>query len=274
MKISAVVTQSCLKDFLLMKKTFDLYHTNHIYDLACDAYSFDYLNKNFNNLKCCKYNDLEDGSHTEHNNILLNNFKNIIKIKFEHTLKILQSSNDIVLWCDTDHIFVNSIDEFVYQDTNDALITPHYSNNFANENEVGFFNCGFVFIKNVEFLIEWKRLYDQHEKLNIYFEQKALELACKKFKTTNLPINYNVGWWKFMNEKFEGNFSYLKLENDNITLYGNKLINFHFHFFKEDKHSFDKNQFRNLLFSILKQRSNQEDLITLYEIERLSNENI
>jgi hypothetical protein len=274
MIISTIITKSCLKDFLLMKKTFDLYHTEHLYDLACDNYCFDYLNNNFNNLKCSKYENLEDGNHIENNDKSLTNFKNIIKIKFEHTLKILQKSQDIVLWCDTDHIFVNKLDNFIYKDTNDALITPHYSNNFANENEVGFFNCGFVFIKNINFLIEWQRLYNQQDKLNIYFEQKALELACKKFKTTNLPINYNVGWWKFMNEKFEGNFNYLKIDKQDITLYGNKVINFHFHFFKEKDHAFNKNYFKNLLISVLTHRGSQEDLITLYEIERLKNENI
>ena len=53
MKLSTVsaVTKSCLKDFLLMKKTLDQHHFVEFY-LAVDDFCYDYLHKNFKDVKC------------------------------------------------------------------------------------------------------------------------------------------------------------------------------------------------------------------------------
>jgi hypothetical protein len=274
MIISTIVTKTCLKDFLLMKKTFDLYHENSFYDIACDSYSFEYLNKNYKNIECAEYSFLKDGDHVENEQEKNSNFETIIQIKFEHTIKVLTKYQKQILWCDVDHVFINKLEEFVYEDKNDACVTPHFSNNFANEAEVGYFNCGFVIIKNIKFLEYWYELYKRRKELNIYYEQKALELTCKKFRTTNLPISYNIGWWKFMNLKYEGNSKFLETTDREILFFKNKAINFHFHIFKKSNHCYDQNQSIGMLINLLKQRARTEDMITIYEIERLKNENI
>jgi hypothetical protein len=195
----------------------------------------------------------------------MENFSTIIDVKFRHAELLLKSGIEAILWCDCDHIFLGKIGNF--NSNSAAYLTPHYSNNFADEGVVGFYNCGFVYIKTIDFLVEWYRLFAKRDQLNLYFEQKALELAAKKFECSILPINYNVGWWKFMNSRFEGNGSYLDLYRG--LLYGLPIVNFHFHFFGENNHSFSASEFRQIVFAILNSRGATPDLELLQFIKEL-----
>ena len=276
MILVTAVTKSCLKDFLLMKFTYDLYHRGHTYNIACDEYCFKYLNNRFENVGCVLCLDIEDGSHTTHKQKDLSSFKNIINAKFQVAIKTKEETEDMILWIDVDHLFINPIDEYIYTDKNDAIITPHYSNGAANEMSVGFYNCGFAFINNIDFLKEWYRIYLIHDQLNIYFEQKSLEFACKSFRATILPINYNFGWWKLLDNRIEGGHgAHFWIDSfADLYVYNKKVINFHFHFFKPSQHDFDQKAFSDRVIEVIKNRNRQEDRKTLEEISRLTNENI
>jgi len=52
------------------------------------------------------------------------------------------------------------------------------------------------------------------------------------------------------------------------------LINFHFHFFKDNKHSFDQEAFRNAVRDVFQKRGSAGDELISYFIERLGNEDI
>ena len=282
MILVTAVTKSCLKDFLLMKLTYDLYHTGHTYNIACDDYCFEYLNNRFGNVGCVLFPEITDGCHKidKDKDLIdfnaINNFKNIINAKFQIAIKTKEETEDTILWIDVDHLFINPIDEYIYADKNDAMITPHYSNGAANEMIVGFYNCGFAFINSVDFLKEWYRIYLIHDQLGIYFEQKALELACKSFKITILPINYNLGWWKLANDRFEGgNGAHFSVDStSDFYIYNNKIINFHFHIFQQNLHPFDRDTLTRIFVEMIQKRGRQEDQKTLEEISRLTNENI
>lgn len=271
-----MATKSCLKDFLLMKKTFELYHPDSSIVVGTDRYCHDYINGNFKNVRSHFYEEIEDGDHVSSDSCKKQSFKKVISKKFDIALSQDISPDNPILWCDVDHIFVNKIDDEVLQGGKfyDAALTPHYSDGFANEAEVGFFNCGFALIFNKSFLKVWKKLYDHHEELNLYYEQKPLEAVIRSFNTLNLPINYNFGWWKFMPKAFGGNVS--KLRSGPDIVWENKSIkSFHFHFFKNDSHSYDKTRIKKVLIQLFDARAKnrKEDHVTMHEIKRLSNEN-
>lgn len=252
MKICTVVTKSQLKDFLLMRESLSIYDKRHVFDVVCDQESAEALDKFYDVFVTVDFNIL-DGDHVQGNTKL---FEKIIDAKFQHSLKIMEETKEPILWIDCDHIFLNDIGEL--EDYYfDASLTPHYSNGFADEGTVGFYNCGFVYIQNIEFLKEWYRLYKKRGELGLYFEQKALELAAKKFKCTILPINWNVGWWKFMPQKFESNHLYLDLQEG--TLYGLPIINFHFHYFGENNHRFKRDKIKAAIKNILINRNQNGD---------------
>lgn len=273
--LATVVTKSCLKDFLLMQKSFGLYHEDYRIIVAADRYCYEYLGGNFKNIVVNLCKDLNDGNHVSSDPDAKKSFINVINEKFKIALDQKISSNNLLLWCDVDHIFVNKIEDDVLHKSSyfDAALTPHFSDGFADETTVGFFNCGFALISNINFLKTWKRIYDNHETLELYYEQKPLEVCIRSFNTLNLPISYNFGWWKLMSSKYGGNIAKITA-GDDIKWENKPLVNFHFHLFKNDNHHFDKSQLVNYFKQLLLKRNRTEDQILLYEIERLSNEDI
>lgn len=277
MKIELVsaVTKNCLKDFLLMKKSLEMHHDVN-FNVACDAYCFEYLNGNFKNVQCEQFITSEGADHVRGGESEKQDFIQIIKSKFDVAMKVL-SSSDFILWCDVDHIFFNKFEEKILDISStkllDAALTTHFSDGFADEKTVGYYNCGFVFISKKEFLEMWSRLFNMHKELNLYFEQKPLELCTQSFNTMTLPINYNIGWWKFMGANGEARQKSIAVE-DTIKFMGRDLINFHFNFFKETKHGYNQESFRDMIKQLLRARGTTKDQILLHEIERLSNEDI
>ena len=273
--VISAVTKNCLKDFLLMKKSLEANHEAFFY-LACDDYCYNYLNNNFKNIECEQIITNNGADHVTGGEYEKNNFIQIIKSKFDIAKKALLS-NEFILWCDVDHFFFNPFDEDVINlcknRTVDAALTPHFSEGYADEKTVGYYNCGFVFLSNMDFLNTWSTLFDMHKQLGLYFEQKPLEVATQSFKTITLPINYNIGWWKFMGPGGQTRQQSIKLE-ETVKFMNKNLINFHFNFFKETKHGYNQESFKNTIKQLLQARGKTTDMVLLHEIERLENENI
>ena len=91
-----------------------------------------------------------------------------------------------------------------------------------------------------------------------------------------LPINYNLGWWKLANDRFEGgNGAHFSVDStSDFYIYNNKIINFHFHIFQKNQHDFDRDTLTRIFVEMIQKRGRQEDQKTLEEISRLTNENI
>jgi len=274
MRLVAAVTKSCLKDFLLMRKTFSLYHPDDSIHALCDKYCYDYLNGNFRNLIAILDSEINDGEHVSGNKDNLKPYLDILSKKFDLCLSLGATPEDPIFWCDVDQIFVNPIEKSIIEGSKyyDAIVTPHYSDDFADEKTVGFFNGGFNIICNPDLFKVWKHLYDRYEELNLYYDQKALEVALRSFKTLNLPINYNFGWWKFMSPKFGGNLRRIS-SGDDIKWESKPIVSFHFHWFKDVTHSFDRDGLKNIFSSWLSDRGRKEDQETLMEIQFLNNLN-
>ncbi len=272
----SAVTKNCLKDFLLMRETLKQHHYPIFY-LAVDEYCYDYLHENFENVKCFNLIKTEGADHVSNDQQQRKDFIDIIKAKFTVAKEALKNSN-FIFWCDVDHIFFNPLDKKIFDllDTKklDAAVTPHHSDGFADEKTVGYHNCGFVLISSMDFLNTWSDLFDRHEEIGVYYEQKPLELTTQFYNTISLPINYNVGWWKFLGANGQQRWDSIKLAKDSLTIFNLPLINFHFHFFKDNTHAFDQNAFRNAVRDVFQRRGGKGDELIHYFIEKLKNEDI
>jgi hypothetical protein len=272
----SAVTKNCLKDFLLMRETLKQHHYPIFY-LAVDEYCYDYLHDNFENVKCFNLIKTEGADHVSNDQQQRKDFIDIIKAKFAVAKEALKNSN-FIFWCDVDHIFFNPVDKKIFDllDTKklDAAVTPHHSDGFADEKTVGYHNCGFVLISSMDFLNTWSDLFDRHEQIGVYYEQKPLELTTQFYNTISLPINYNVGWWKFLGANGQQRWDSIKLAKDSLTIFNLPLINFHFHFFKDNTHAFDQNAFRNAVRDVFQRRGGKGDELIHYFIEKLKNEDI
>lgn len=292
MKIPTVssVTKSCIKDFLLMKATLEQNHEAEFY-LAVDDHCYDYFHKNFKNINCFKLIEAEDADHVSPSEKQKEDFIKIIQAKFD-VAKIALEKNNFIFWCDVDHIFFNPIEDRILEGLNnekiDAALTPHHSDGFADEKTVGYYNCGFVLISNFDFLRTWESLFQRHRQLGLYYEQKPLELSTQFYHTLTLPLNYNVGWWKFCGPSAQTRWDSIKLstgfKNKGVDSDGNStshptassllffnkpLVNFHFHYFKNNTHAFDQQALRTVVKDIFRTRNQKGDNLIFYELERL-----
>ena len=275
MKLSTVsaVTKSCLKDFLLMKKTIEQHHFVEFY-LAVDDFCYDYLHENFQHVKCFKLIKTENADHVSQSPQQQEDFIEIIKAKFTVAKEAFKDSN-FIFWCDVDHIFFNPIEKRVLEliDTKaiDAAVTPHHSDGFADEKTVGYYNCGFVLISNPDFLETWEDLFMRHKQLGLYYEQKPLEITTEAYNTLTLPINYNVGWWKFLGPNAQTRWDCITLKNQDLTMFNKPLINFHFHYFRDNTHSFDQKALCKAVKEVFRTRKYKGDDLVSYYIEQEEN---
>lgn len=99
----------------------------------------------------------------------------------------------------------------------DAILSPHMTNNLGLETQVGHYNVGFFSMRNMNYLNLHEAMSWRHKELGMYYEQQPLQFSSYSFLTVNLPINYNIGWWRF-NEKF----THKRL--DLLTTDGSKLL--------------------------------------------------
>ena len=134
----------------------------------------------------------------------------------------------------------------------DVILSPHYINQ-KDENKFGRYNGGFLYIKSKKFANWWR---EETIKNPEYFEQKTLELAYKKFKISEFPIQYNFGWWRFFmvdeNTK-EQRLKELNIINNKICFQNKPLITIHTHWFiKKNAHGgANMKKFNSIIQSLL-----------------------
>jgi hypothetical protein len=233
--IASVVTRSCLKEFLLNKYSCEQFNNCRWY-ICCDEYSFKQLSS-FNNVELFVFTANDSlSNHNSNNKAERQAFLDIILNKFKAIEECLKKEK-FVLFLDSDMLFSNSLEEKVFNllENNlvDFITSPHYTNNLSIENQYGFYNVGMFALNDINNIISWKQLTKDHEKLNLYYEQKPFELIMKNFLSVSLPINYNIGWWRFNQESTKDRLKQISLIDDEINFGKLKAINFHFHAFKE-----------------------------------------
>ena len=269
--IACVVTRNCLKEFLLLKFSIERFHQCEWY-LSCDAFSSSYLRK-FENVHSETLIQ-EEGDHVVSSEESNDKFTRLMLKKFD-ACRMAMLSNSFVMLIDADMLFVGPIEEkileLVASKRVDAAICPHMTDFYGDERITGYFNCGMVLISSSEFIDTWNALSVNHKLYNLYYEQKPLELIARRYVTLNLPINYNIGWWRFMSPFDKSRIQNLLYDDKTILFMGLPAVNFHLHLFKKllytNQGAFLKDKILDLLAS-----SGQNEIIE--KIKELENENI
>lgn len=233
--VATIVTEKSFTEFLLLKQTIENYHACEWY-ISCDNFAKKELEKLYKNINCFELIKSSDADHNIGSSIQKENFMKIMLTKFDITRIALAKENSI-LYMDCDMVFVNPIEEKIislFENKNiDAFICQHMTNDWQNEAAHGLFNAGMFHVKNINFINEWENLSKNYKKYNFYYEQQPLEYVQRNFVTLNLPINYNIGWWRFNRPSTQNRLELLNVKDDKIFFGKNPAVNFHVHALKD-----------------------------------------
>jgi hypothetical protein len=273
--ICTVVTQNCLSEFLLFKTSVEKFHDCDWF-ISCDEYVNNYLSES-DSLHRFQLIDSDDCDHVINDQKQNDNFTKLILTKFD-ICDIGLREYPFVLLIDNDMIFTNPIDDNILwmleRKQIDAFVCPHMTDGFGDEKITGYFNCGMVFISSKEFVEHWRVLTKNHKQLGLYYEQKPLELVIKAFVTGNLPMNYNIGWWRFLTPQTEKRLELFNVQDQNI-FYGNlPAVNFHFHTLKKLKYPNQGEFLKDMIFSAMDQGFNMNYRSILEKYTELKNEDL
>lgn len=232
--VASVVTQKSLSEFLLLKMSLERYHDIKWY-LSVDSCACETL-KNFSNVQCQVIVKTDDCSHGTNDPVKNRLFLELVMTKFD-AMKAGISENGRCLFIDSDIFFTNPIDERVLTLMNDnridAIISPHMTNNLALETQVGHYNVGFFAMRNTDYLSLHEAMSWRHKELGMYYEQQPLQFSSYNFLTVNLPINYNIGWWRFNETQTRKRLDLLEVKDNSIHFCGMPAVCFHVHALKK-----------------------------------------
>jgi hypothetical protein len=228
--VGAVVTQKSLKEFLLLKYSLEQYHSCRWY-ISCD----DFIYERFKDMDitCLPIIKTDDCDHNVLSQEKRDNWMSVMMTKFDVCKRALEE-NEYILFLDSDMIFVNPIEDNILNmltnENLDAMVCQHMTNNWANEAKHGYFNAGMFVVRSMEFINAWQSLSKRYKELNMYFEQQPLEFIQRNFITLNMPINYDIGWWRFNEPSTKSRLQQINLLNDKYIMFGaKKAVNFHMH---------------------------------------------
>ncbi len=236
---SSVVTKKSLDEFRLLDFTVSQYHKVKWY-LSVDPHVQEYYKDSKKHVCIQNIDSDENAQHcgTDASEESKIRFMHIMKTKAYASDFALESGEEFVLFLDSDIFFVNPIEEDVLalfsNKSIDAFLCPHATFNHSNEAKVGFFNAGMYGTSSRAFLKAWIDINDKAYENDLYGDQKPLELIYNNFVTVNLPINYDIGFWR-MNEQ-HNNYRYHQLGLDQtgkLIFMGHSPVCFHAHTFKD-----------------------------------------
>jgi len=232
--VASVVTQKSLSEFLLLKMSLEQYHDVQWY-LSTDKHAANAL-KDFSNVKLQVLVKTDDCSHGTNDPVKNRLFLELVMTKFD-AMKSGISENGRCLFIDSDIFFTNSIDDRVLSLLNDervdAVLSPHMTNNLCLETQVGHFNVGFFGMRNTEYLKLHEAMSWRHKEFGMYYEQQPLQFSSYNFLTVNLPINYNIGWWRFNEPQTHRRLDFLTVKDDKVHFNGLPAVCFHVHALKK-----------------------------------------
>lgn len=254
---ASVVTKKCLQEFELLDFSIRQHH-NVEWFLSTDQETADYLGDEFN---CEVLIDHDEGTHGSTDVAQNNQHMKMMMTKFDACRSALKK-HDSVLFMDSDIFFLNAMSDDVISLMNnpavDALLCPHHTENKPNEAKVGYYNAGFFIMRSKQLLEEWEALSKRYKELGMYYEQQPLEYASKTYTTVNLPMQYDIGWWR-MNEKHTKNRLHaFGLTGDVIHFLGAPAVSIHAHTFKRLDYGNHATEMLLVLTQLLKNSQDQK----------------
>ena len=238
---ASVVTKKSLAEFRLLDYSISQYHDTQWY-LSVDPIVYDYFKESDKHFCIQNIESDENANHCgeDSNPESKKRFMHIMKTKAFACNKALEMGEKFVMFLDSDIFFVHSIEKrlldlFKNSDI-DAFLCPHSTFNHQNEANVGFFNAGMYCTSSRNFLNTWIDINEKALDFGLYGDQKPLELIYFNFLTMNIPINYDIGFWR-MNERnnlHASRVNSLGVDNNKNILFCNlPAICFHAHTFKD-----------------------------------------
>lgn len=273
--IATIATKSTWKEFLLMKFSLEEMGEKENYEwfISCDEFVKKEIEKmNENNIHAFHLIETDEANHNSTSKEKQENWMKVMMTKFDVVEKaLLFEENDFgVFLLDNDMLFVNELPLLPDLLNFSAGLCPHWTNNLQIENQFGFYNAGMVFVSSWDFLQDWKRLSQNYKQLGLYYEQQPLEFVARNYFTMNLPINYDIGWWRFNQPNTKQRLNQLHLKDDYIYFGKLPAINFHLHLLKENNVKKDGLELKEKVFELMKQSNNPHYHKILEKYEELS----
>lgn len=232
--VASVVTRKTLGEFLLLKLSFEQYHKATWY-ISTDAYAYRALQV-FDNVTAIANIETDEGTHNSNDPVQNQIFLKIILTKFD-AIRAAMQQHDYVLFMDCDIFFTGPIEERVLglmQDSRlDAVLSLHMTNDPVVEGQYGYYNVGFFSVRNSKFVEQHWALTVNHRELGLFYEQQPLQFVSYSYVTASLPINYNIGWWRFNNAGTRERLQLLRSDGQQLWFGDSPAICFHAHIFKE-----------------------------------------
>ena len=266
--VGSVVTSKTISEFDLLRKSIEQYHDCY-WILSCDTPSYEKYS-NEENIKCLNLIETDDCDHNVGDADMKDNWMKVMMTKFDVAKASIEKFGH-VLFLDSDMVFVNPIEDKVLEifdnHTIDAAICQHMTNDWQNEAQHGLYNGGMFHVKNLKFIESWRTLSENYKKYNFYFEQQPLEYVQRNFLSLNLPINYNLGWWRFNRPQTQQRLNQLSLQNDKIYIGDLPAVNFHVHTLRELEYQNFGQFLVDKLKSLFEQTSNKnyKELLSVLE---------
>jgi len=266
--VASVVTKKSLSEFQLLKMSLEQYHEVEWF-LSTDEYANEALNhyENINSQCLIKTDDCSHGTNDPIKNRL---FLELVMTKFD-ALKAGIRKHGYCLFVDADIFFTNPIDErvldLIKSEKIDAVLSPHMTNNLGLETQVGHFNVGFFSMRNVDYLHLHEAMSWRHKEFGMYYEQQPLQFSSYEFLTVNLPISYNIGWWRFNEPHTHNRLELLTTDGKKLLFNGRPAVCFHVHALKKLDYTNYGKFLMDKILSLMKQCDNKKycDLIKFVE---------
>jgi hypothetical protein len=232
--VSSVVTRKTLGEFLLLKLSFEQYHEASWY-LSVDSETHRSLQV-FDNVTLLNNIQTDDGSHDTNDPEKNRIWMNLMMTKFD-ALRAAHRDHGYAFFLDTDIFFTAPLEERVVDAMRDPLIDAvlslHMTNNPVIEGQYGYYNGGFFSVRNLELLEKHADMSRRHKELGLFYEQQPLQFASYPYLTVTVPINYNIGWWRFNEPHTRDRLQLLRADGTQIWFGDRPAVCFHAHTLKK-----------------------------------------
>jgi lipopolysaccharide biosynthesis glycosyltransferase len=232
--VSSVVTKKTITEFDLLKLSLEEFHECD-WIISCDQEAYEKYS-NVSNITCLKLIESDDCDHNIGSPEQQDRFMKIMLTKMDATSAQIERHGH-ALFLDSDMVFVGPLEKKIlsaFQNPDiDACICQHMTNNWQVEAKHGLYNAGMFHVKSADFIKQWKNLSRNHKEHGLYYDQQPLEYIQRNFVSLNLPINYNIGWWRFNSPQTRARLDLFRVEDDCVFFGKAPAVNFHVHTSRE-----------------------------------------
>lgn len=273
LSVCSVATTKSLKEFLLLKFSFEQYHDAEWF-VATDDYAAKYLEK-FDNVNVINKIKTDDCSHGVNDPVKNRLFLELIMTKFD-ALEAAIDKNGYGLFLDSDIFFTSSLEnrfiKLLVDEDIDAILSPHMTNNLGLETQVGHFNVGFFAVRNKKYLEQHREMSWNSKELGMYYEQQPLQFTSYEYMTVNSPIYYNIGWWRFNEKHNVQRLQHLGVQNNEVCFMGRPAVCFHVHTMKSLDYNNQGKFLVDRVFNLMSKTTNEKYAKLFEFVSELINE--